>query len=299
MTKKSKDDPTSRALAKGCGERIDTAKFDRIRWYYERTRQDASGAGTPVPNHDIRASLFQRGLSIEPAVFAPVPGALHSIVQQHGTFAAIHLDAKNLVIAGATPESFADGLPRLVRTAVDLGAMFVPNLTVWFEVYSSYNPVTSDYPLNRIGERGPGVSSAVEDGSAAIPVFKPKPSHTMYAFWLDGFHGSFTPAPPSAPSGPTDQLSDEERNRLYRENTVGSFGLHPPNFGKVEGQKLLSAWDNLTTRKLTYEEVKMLGRPVSIFTAGPAACPANVEPMEIPNLIQREERRMMLVSQKL
>jgi len=300
MTKNSKDDPTSGAMAKGSGERIDTAKFNRIRWYYERARQDASGAGTPVPNHDIWMSLFQRGLSIEPDVFALAPGGrwndLHSILQQHGTFAAIDLDAKNLVIAGATPESLANGLARLARTAVDLGAMFVPKLTVWFELYSAYKPVTSDYILNRIGGREPGVSSAVADVSSAVPVFKPKPGHTMYAFCLDGFHGSFAPALPSAPTGPTDKLSDEERNRLYREHTVGSFGLHPPNFGKVEGQKLMAVWDNLTTRKLTYEEVKILGRPVSIFTAGMAACPANVEPMEIPKLIQREERRMMLVS---
>ncbi len=300
MTKNSKDDPTTGAMAKGSGERIDTAKFNRIRWYYERTRQDTPGLGVPVPPHDIWMSLFQRGLSLEPAVFALAHGGrwsdLHAILQKHGTFAAIDLDAKNLVIAGATPESFANGLARLARTAIDLGALFVPNLTVWFELYSSYKPVTSDYILNRIGGPDPGVSSAVADVSSAIPVFQPKPGHKLYAFALDGFHPSYTPPPPTpAPSRP-DQLSPADRNRLYRDQTVGSFGLQPPNFGKVEGQKLLAAWDHLTTRKLTFEEVKILGRPVAIFTAGLAACPANIEPMEIPNLFDREERPALLVS---
>ena len=297
MTKNSKDDPTSGAMAKGSGERIDTAKFNRIRWYYERTRQDASGAGTPVPPNDIWMSLFQRGLSIESDVLARVEGGrwneLHSILQRHGTYAGMDFDGKNLVIAGATPESLGNGLARLARTAIDLGALFIPNLTVWFELYSSYKPVTSDYILNRIGGLDPGVSSAVSDVSSTVPAFKPKSGHKMYAFCLDGFHASFSPVPPTASSAPTDKLSAEERNRLYRERTVGSFGLNPPTFGKVEGQKLLAVWDNLTTRKLSYEEVQILGRRVAIFTAGLAACPANIEPMEIPELI---ERPAMLIS---
>jgi len=300
LTKNAKDDPTQGAVAKGSGERIDTAKFNRIAWYYERARQDSPGLGTLVPPFDIWMSLFQRGLSLEPSVFALAPGGrwndLHPILQKHGTFAAIDLDAKNLVIAGATPESFANGLARLARTAIDLGALFVPNLTVWFELYSSYKPVTSDYILNRIGGPDPGVSSAVDDVSSAVTAFQSKPGHKMYAFALDGFHPTYSPPPPTPIPPHTDQLPAADRNRLYREHTVGSFGLQPPNFGKVEGQKLLAAWDHLTTRKLTFEEVKILGRPVAIFTAGLAACPADVEPMEIPDLIQREERRALLVS---
>ncbi|MCX6606648.1 MAG: hypothetical protein NTV52_24100 [Acidobacteria bacterium] len=300
MTKNSKDDPTSGAMAKGSGERIDTVKFNRIRWYYERVRQDSDGGGTEVAMNDICMSLYQRGLSIKAEVFALAQGGrwrdLHSILQQHGTFAAMDRDGKNLVIAGATPESFANGLARLARTAVDLGAMFVPGLTVWFELYSSYKPVTSDFILNRIGGRETGVTSAVEDVSSAVPSFKPKPGSKMYAFCLDGFHASYSPPPPPPLPESTANLSAEERNRLYREHTVGSFGLNPPGFGKVEGQKLMAVWDDLTTRKLTYDEVKILGCPVSVFTAGLAACPGNVEPMEIPDLIQRQERPAMLVS---
>jgi hypothetical protein len=295
MTKNSKDDPTSAAMAKGSGERIDTARFNRIAWYYERARHDSPGTGAPVPPEDIWMSLYQRGLSVEPAVFAQAPGGrwndLHSILRQHGTCAAIDLGARNLVIAGATPESFANGLARLARTAIDLGAMFLPNLTVWFELYSSYKPVTSDYILNRIGGPDPGVSSAVEDVSSAIPVFKPKPAHKMYAFRLDGFHATFSPAPPTPIPTSTQDLTANDRNRLYREHTVGSFG-----FGKLEGQKLLAVWDHQVTRKLTDEEVQILGRPVAVFTAGLAACPANVEPMEIPSLIQPRERPSLLVS---
>jgi hypothetical protein len=300
LTKNAKDDPTQGAVAKGSGERIDTAKFNRIAWYYERARQDSPGLGALVPPHDIWMSLFQRGLSVEPNVFALAPGGrwndLHPILQKHGTFAAIDHDAKNLVIAGATPESFANGLARLARTALDLGALAVPSLTVWFELYSSYKPVTSDYILNRIGGPDPGVSSSVDDVSSAVTAFQPKPGHKMYAFALDGFHPTYSPPPPTPIPPRTDQLPPADRNRLYREHTVGSFGLQPPNFGKVEGQKLLAAWDHLTTRKLTFEEVKILGRPVAIFTAGLAACPADVEPMEIPNLFAREQRPALLVS---
>lgn len=300
MTKNSKDDPTSGAMAKGSGERIDTAKFNRIRWYYEQARRDSAGTGTAVPSNDIWMSLFQRGLSIDPEALARAVGGrwreFHSILQRLGTFAAIDLYGKNLVIAGATPESFANGLARLARTAVELGAMLIPNLTVWFELYSSYKPVTSDYILNRIGGLDPGVTSSVDDVSSAVPVFQLKPGHKMYAFCLDGFHATYSPTEPSASGGPTDKLSDEERNRLNRERTVGSFGLQPPVFGKVEGQKLMGVWDNLTTRKLSYEEVTIMGRPIAVFTSGLAACPANIEPMEIPDLIGKDQRPMMLVS---
>ncbi|MFN9084681.1 MAG: hypothetical protein ACK5XD_06840 [Acidobacteriota bacterium] len=300
MTKNSKDDPTSGAMAKGSGERIDTAKFNRIAWYYERARHDSPGAGAPVPPEDIWMSLYQRGLSVEPAVFAQAPGGrwndLHSILRQHGTCAAIDLDARNLVIAGATPESFANGLARLARTANDLEALSVPHLTLWFELYSSYKPVTSDYILNRIGGPDPGVSSAIDDVRSAVTAFATKPGHQMYAFALDGFHPTYSPPPPAPIPPRPDLLPPADRNRLYREHTVGSFGLQPPNFGQVEGQKLLAAWDHLITRKLTFEEVKILGRPVAIFTAGLAACLANVEPMEIPSLIQPRERPSLLVS---
>jgi hypothetical protein len=291
LVKNSWDDPTHWAEANGNGERVRTDKLARMQWYYQRAKRDIDGRGHAVSLNDVAASLFHRGLSMELPAYARIRERDLRKIQQvqsaYQTLIAGDLDGENLVLATQANGMIADALARLARAAKDLSLGEANGVKVWFEIYSAFKPVTSDYILNRIGGQDPGIGPDFLDVQEMVSSFVEQKGKKLFAFCLDGFVETYSPLLKYVGArgrSSLDQRDDGQRDKEIRDTVVASLGSKTGDYGKMRGQKLTDVWETTRSRRLSKTGTEISCQQVVVFTAGMAACPETVIPRELTDL---------------
>ncbi len=254
----------------GKGKIIRTDRTERWTHYYENQTQDLQGNGTPMGLHDVIASMMHRGLIFiwpdDPQAESETGGTNQIVAAERQHQVLISQDTKgfNMVVAAQANDSIGGALVRLSRAARDLTLINSVGVNVWYEIYTSFRPVTSDFILSRIGGRISGIGpdgADVKDQLSSQLVC----GDAHYAFCIEGFAAAYTP-----------DLSEHKKglDRIgFDKRTVDSAVGYP----QVRGLKLMDVWESPTTQSLRTAPTQIGGRPVVVFTSPLASCPASAD----------------------
>lgn len=260
------DDPTDWTAAGGKGERIRTEDVARRFFYYEQVESLEGRGKHPISRNDIAASLLHRGLDVfpvHPETFENIYAAtsreqVGSALQEYNIVVAGDEDQRNLVLVAEGDKTIGDALARLGRLTQHLKLNQIAGLTLWYEIYTVFRPVTSDYVLSRIGGKDFGVTDQMNDIEGLVTSMDKPKDKRLCAFRCNGFAPTFTP--------------DPKQCVLYQDV-------------QVEGLKLVDVWENIATRRIDYDApetpTQIAGRQVVVFTSGIATCPDSLNPFQV------------------
>lgn len=135
---------------------------------------------------------------------------------------------RNIAIAVSHYEqTIADAIEGLLRTREQLGAIY-SNVQVWYELYTAYSPICTDYVVNRIGGPKPGVVNRGEELAKMVSCFRPRKDERLHAFAVTTFADTYAP------------LSHKD------------FIDKRP----VQGLVLAEVWEHQKTKKLIYRKLE-------------------------------------------
>ncbi len=245
----------------GKGERIRTEDLKWRKYYYHEQRRDPVGrCKLPVPDKDILAGMLYRGLDMTPVGLAslmPSPNDqdkwAKTLDEQH-VFVAIDTPRKNLVVYTSAGDSMGDALARLGRVVSILELDRQGKVVLWFEIYTHFKPVTTNFILNRIGGATTGIVAEMTNLKSLVSSMGGDEDKQLFAFRVDGFHESFSSEP---------------------EDTYDGEGI------KVEGLKLLDVWETTSTRELSEAPTQITGKQVTVYNTTLVTCPASMDPHEV------------------
>jgi hypothetical protein len=102
---------------------------------------------------------------------------------------------ENIVIAASHfRQSIADAVYGLMSVRRPFGQL-PANVRVWYELYTAYFPLSTDYIANRIGGPDPGVEGRhlEPEMMSSCSCFKSRKDERLYAFAAGDFEGTFAP----------------------------------------------------------------------------------------------------------
>lgn len=213
----------------------------------------------PVEELAVQNAMVHRGLSIHRDDVSKVLGGryidkheFNSVMSVNKTVIGV-TQRKKLEIPGDQSEeiviaaihnegTIGDVLRALIRTAKFLAGTDGNSQTTvkawWYEIHTAYRPITTDFVVNRLGLKDPGVLKKVDPplDCSAMNCFKPPKTDLVYTFSAIDFVESFTP----------------DRKR----------------YGPVYGMKLFNVLEDQTNKRLWYQETLHGDYRISVFYKG-------------------------------
>jgi hypothetical protein len=169
---------------------------------------DEKGLGYEIPDLAVVNSLHARGLLIDHGKIAEVlreelKGNLWSadvdlLKTKHGTVLGIDEHGINIVIAARHfNQPLAAAIASLIRTRRGLGMLADQNnygkLKIWYEIYTAWRPVSSDYVRDRLGGPEIGLPGPYKELADVAPTFKTEADKRVYAFCVKGVVETYSP----------------------------------------------------------------------------------------------------------
>jgi hypothetical protein len=212
---------------------------------------DEPGLSMPIPHVDVINSLLCRGLRMGDADYRamckPDPGpALENAMKTYHTVVGVEVydtptgpgAGLNIVIAiSHFEQTIPECLEALMRTRAAMGGA-VSQAKIWYEIYTAYRPVSTDWVRDRIGGPKNAVTPQMADLKNAVSSFNPKQDERLYAFCVSDFEDTY--------KNPSDKANDPSKKKV-----------NDPR--PIQGLVLTEVWENTTTMDHDYRDTMMSG----------------------------------------
>jgi hypothetical protein len=169
---------------------------------------DELGLGFEIPDLAVQNSLHTRGLSTDDEGTAYLvhtqtnvwvaSSDLKTARERHGVRLGVDADGVNYVIAVRHfNQPLAEAIASMIRLRRALGNLpLVANnrqLKFWYEIYTAWRPVSSDYVRDRLGGPGIGLPGPYKELADQSPTFKAEADKRVYAFCVKGVVETYSP----------------------------------------------------------------------------------------------------------
>jgi hypothetical protein len=262
---------TIRGATQKYGGVMETNRTERWTRYYERNLHDLEGKGVvadqqsvgeePIHPNDVIGGAMHRGL--HPILPGTPNTSFLPIQQEQRTFIAHDTELKNFVIMAMADQTVGEALVRLARTASDTG-LLNSKAKVYYEIYTSFRPVSTAGIISRIGGANHGISEAGSDVEQALSSQAKVKGKILAAFATGGMEDTYAPS------------AAEHENTLLRLGFERETARNAGDYGKVQGIGLMDVWED-RAGKVEFKPTQIGRRPVVVFPSTPATIPHNVD----------------------
>jgi hypothetical protein len=181
---------------------------------------DDEGLGTEIGETSVMNSLHARDLVLDARTVATTLQYQESSQAKsrrlrtwadfefartkQGTVVGVHSGAASVVIAARLyRNTMGEAIAALIETRRGLGSINSSiggkDVKMWFEIYSAYRPVATEWMRDRIGPAATGVTPANSTYGDQCPTLSVRPNLDVVAFTIKGLTHAFTP--PGDPNG--------------------------------------------------------------------------------------------------